>query len=125
MNPAPLGAFVLVLHAHLPWVLGHGRWPHGESWLFEAASDAWLPQLAVLDRLAADGIAAHWTVGLTPILLEQFASDRFRDGMGDWLATAEARASSREAGDSRSRCASSCRNQASSPFEEPRNVRHA
>ena len=76
MTPAPLGAFVLVLHAHLPWVIGHGRWPHGESWLFEAASDAWLPQLAVLDRLAADGIAANWTVGITPVLLEQLACDR-------------------------------------------------
>ncbi len=92
MTPAPLGAFVLVLHAHLPWVLGHGRWPHGQSWLFEAASDAWLPQLAVLDRLANDGITANWTVGLTPVLLEQFAAERFRDGMTDWLKDREARA---------------------------------
>ena len=32
-----LGSVVLVLHGHMPWVLHHGRWPHGETWLFEAA----------------------------------------------------------------------------------------
>ena len=28
--------FVLALHSHLPWVLNHGRWPHGSDWLTEA-----------------------------------------------------------------------------------------
>ncbi len=27
-----LGSFSLVLHAHLPWVIGHGVWPHGMDW---------------------------------------------------------------------------------------------
>src|SRR3989454_929598 len=27
--PTPLGHLVFVLHTHLPWVLGHGRWPAG------------------------------------------------------------------------------------------------
>jgi len=25
-----LGSFCLVLHSHLPWVIGHGVWPHGK-----------------------------------------------------------------------------------------------
>ena len=28
--------FVLTLHSHLPYVLNHGRWPHGSDWLCEA-----------------------------------------------------------------------------------------
>ena len=35
--------FVLMLHSHLPWVLNHGRWPHGSDWLSEAALDTYLP----------------------------------------------------------------------------------
>ena len=49
------GAFCLVLHGHLPWVLHHGRWPHGEDWLFEAATETWLPLLEVLDTLESEG----------------------------------------------------------------------
>ena len=33
------GDFSFVLHSHLPYVLSHGRWPHGTDWLFEAAAE--------------------------------------------------------------------------------------
>ncbi|MEZ4316072.1 MAG: 1,4-alpha-glucan branching protein domain-containing protein [Myxococcota bacterium] len=79
------GAFCLVLHGHLPWVLHHGRWPHGEDWLFEAAGETWLPLIQVLDTLDAEGIRPGWTIGLMPILLEQLAHERFKDGMEAWL----------------------------------------
>jgi 1,4-alpha-glucan branching enzyme len=79
------GAFCLVLHGHLPWVLHHGRWPHGEDWLFEAATETWLPLLGVLDVLAEEGISPGWTVGLTPVLLEQLAHPRFTTGLIAWL----------------------------------------
>ncbi|MCB9676034.1 MAG: DUF1957 domain-containing protein [Alphaproteobacteria bacterium] len=79
------GAFCLVLHGHLPWVLHHGRWPHGEDWLFEAAAETWLPLIQVLDTLEAEGIRPGWTIGLTPILLEQLGHERFREGMRRWL----------------------------------------
>ncbi|MEM9753736.1 MAG: hypothetical protein AAF916_10170, partial [Planctomycetota bacterium] len=36
-KPNALGSFCLVLHGHLPYVLHHGTWPHGEDWLYEAA----------------------------------------------------------------------------------------
>lgn len=87
-----IGAFCLVLHGHLPWVLHQGRWPHGEDWLYEAAARTWLPLLAVLDRLAADGVRPGWTIGLTPILLEQLAQPRFRDGFRRYLAERAERA---------------------------------
>ena len=28
--------FVLTLHSHLPYVLNHGRWPHGSDWLYRS-----------------------------------------------------------------------------------------
>lgn len=86
------GAFCLVLHGHLPWVLHHGRWPHGEDWLFEAAAETWLPMVEVLDTLEAEGIRPGWTLGLTPILLEQLAHERFQSGMVRWLEDRSAQA---------------------------------
>lgn len=65
------GSFVLVLHGHLPWVVNHGRWPHGESWLFEAALGVYLPMLQVVEELAQVGVRAGFSLGLTPVLLEQ------------------------------------------------------
>jgi 1,4-alpha-glucan branching enzyme len=80
-----LGAFCLVLHGHLPWVLHHGRWPHGEDWLFEAAAATWMPLIETLETCRAEGITPCWTLGLTPILLEQLAHDRFKDGFVRYL----------------------------------------
>ncbi len=88
------GAFCLVLHGHLPWVLHHGRWPHGEDWLFEAVSETWLPLLSVVEQCANEGINASWTVGLMPILLEQLAHDRFKQGFVVWLTEQAERAES-------------------------------
>ena len=73
------GAACLVLHGHLPWVLHHGRWPHGEDWLFEAVVETWLPLLDVLERCATRDVPAGWSVGMTPVLLEQLAHPRFRN----------------------------------------------
>ena len=85
-------SFSLVLHGHLPWVLHHGRWPHGEDWIYEAASSSWLPLLQVAQRLWADGIRPAWTMGLTPILLEQLSHPRFTERFGPWLAERAERA---------------------------------
>ncbi len=91
------GTFCLVLHGHLPWVLHHGRWPHGEDWLHEAASETWLPLFGVLDRLAADGIRPAWSVGMTPVLLEQLSHPRFVHAFPAWLAERRTQARSDEA----------------------------
>ena len=80
-----LGSFCLVLHGHLPWVAHHGRWPHGEDWLFEAAAETWLPLLAVLDTAKSEGLRIQWTLGLMPILLEQLATPTFQRGFVRYL----------------------------------------
>ena len=41
----PKTTLVLVLHGHLPDVLGHGSWPHGANWLYEAAAETYVPFL--------------------------------------------------------------------------------
>jgi 1,4-alpha-glucan branching enzyme len=65
---------VLALHAHIPYVLHHGRWPHGSTWLAEAAVDSYLPLADSLCALRDEHIPAHFTVGFTPVLAAQLAS---------------------------------------------------
>ena len=45
--------FSFLLHAHLPWVLGHGRWPHGVEWVCEATLGSYLPLIRVLAKETA------------------------------------------------------------------------
>ena len=74
----PAGFLSFTLHAHLPYVVNHGTWPHGIEWLHEAAAETYLPLLRVLGNLERDGIALHCTLNLSPILLEQLAHPVFR-----------------------------------------------
>ncbi len=69
--------FVLALHSHLPYVLNHGRWPHGSDWISEAAIDTYLPLLSALRRLEAEDVATPLTIGITPILANQLESPVF------------------------------------------------
>ena len=77
--------FVLALHSHLPYVLNHGRWPHGSDWLCEAALDTYLPLLEELEQLSAEGIAAPLTIGFTPVLANQLASPDFAREMEEFF----------------------------------------
>ena len=79
------GALCVVLHAHLPHVLNHGTWPHGEAWLFEAAAETYLPILDLIGECALLNVRPALTVGLTPVLLEQLAHDRFKHGFVAYL----------------------------------------
>jgi len=74
----PSGFLSFTLHAHLPWVVNHGTWPHGIEWLHEAAAETYLPLLRVLGNLERDGIALNCTLNLSPILLEQLAHPVFK-----------------------------------------------
>jgi 1,4-alpha-glucan branching enzyme len=58
------GELALVLHTHMPYVLGFGTWPFGEEWLWEAIATCYLPLLGVLGR-------APVTLSLTPVLCDQ------------------------------------------------------
>ena len=42
----PSGYISFTLHAHLPYVVNHGTWPHGIEWLHEAAAER--------------GVELHW-----------------------------------------------------------------
>ena len=86
-------AFLLVLHSHLPYVRGAGRWPHGEEWVHEAILGTYLPLLVALHDLREDGVPYRLTVGLTPTLLEQLAhaeiKQRFLEYVDDQIARAD------------------------------------
>ena len=69
--------FVLALHTHLPYVLNHGRWPHGSDWLTEAAVDSYLPLLETFRALEFEGTPTPSTMGITPVLANQLASPTF------------------------------------------------
>ena len=77
MAQKPSGFLTFTLHAHLPYVVNHGTWPHGMEWLHEAAAETYLPLLRVLTRLEKDGIALHCNLSLSPILLEQLTHPVF------------------------------------------------
>lgn len=74
----PPGFLSFTLHAHLPYVVNHGTWPHGIEWLHEAAAETYLPLLRVFSNLERDGIALHCNLNLSPILLEQLAHPVFQ-----------------------------------------------
>ena len=71
------GYFTFVLHSHIPWVLGHGRWPHGTDWLNEATAECYIPILEQLHMLMDKGCHPQLTIGITPILQEQLRSRHF------------------------------------------------
>lgn len=71
---------MLVFHSHMPYVLSHGKSPHGTDWLDEAAAECYLPLLNALDRLEKEGIKPRWTVNVTPILAEQLEDPGWKDG---------------------------------------------
>src|SRR4051812_42908878 len=75
-RPQDRGELAIVLHSHMPYVEGFGTWPFGEEWLGEALAGVYLPMLRALRE-------APVTLGLTPVLCDQFealrgdAGDRF------------------------------------------------
>ncbi len=86
LSERPSGYLTLTLHAHLPWVVNHGTWPHGMEWLHEAAAETYLPLLAMLRDLARDGVPFQCNLNLSPILLEQLSHPLFRAEFPKYLA---------------------------------------
>lgn len=76
----------LVLHSHLPWLRRNGTYPVGEEWLFQSWSEAYLPLLDALERLAAAGGRDLLTVGISPVLAEQMDDPYLLDEFHGWLA---------------------------------------
>lgn len=87
--PAAPGAprrLAFVLHMHLPWVLGHGTWPHGEDWLAEAVTHCYLPLLGAFRRLADRGRRHLATVSVTPVVGAMLADRRGAAAVDRYLA---------------------------------------
>lgn len=80
-----IGRFALVLHTHLPWLRGHGRWPVGEEWLHQAIATSYVPVLDVLHRLALRGHRNLVTVGITPVLAAQTDDPECLSGARAWV----------------------------------------
>ncbi|MCS7301647.1 MAG: DUF1957 domain-containing protein [Fimbriimonadales bacterium] len=81
----PLGYWVLMLHTHIPYVLSHGKAPHGTDWLSESLVECYLPLYALTERLQRQGIPARYTVSFTPILQEQLADPDFQQEAQGYL----------------------------------------
>ena len=84
--------FVLVLHAHMPYVRAHGVWPFGEETLYEVMAGTYLPLARALDRLWNGQIPAPLTLGITPILAEQLSDADVQRGFAAYVADRLARA---------------------------------
>ena len=79
------GYFTFVLHSHLPWVLNHGVWPHGTSWINEAAAETYVPILNELYDLVDEGYTPSLTIGITPVLSEMLAHQKFKEDFKGYL----------------------------------------
>lgn len=92
------GALAIVLHTHMPYVEGHGTWPFGEEWLWEAIAGSYVPLLGLLES------GAPVTLSLTPVLCDQLEAtgvqDRFERFVEEVRSETHARdaAGMREAG---------------------------
>lgn len=87
-----LGAFTFILHSHMPFYRGAGRWPHGEENLHEVMAESYVPLLEALTDLLEAGVQAKVTLGVTPVLAEQLADpliiERFEEYLGQEIEAA-------------------------------------
>lgn len=65
--------FMLVLHAHMPYVTGTSV----EYWLHEAVLHSYLPLLEMLERCLREEISVRITLNISPILLNQLTRSDF------------------------------------------------
>jgi len=80
-----IGGFTFVLHSHLPYCRNAGRWPHGEEWIHEAASETYIPLLDALYDLKQEDCAFKLTLGITPVLVEQLADPLVIDHLVEFI----------------------------------------
>jgi 1,4-alpha-glucan branching enzyme len=79
------GGFTFVLHSHMPFYRGAGKWPHGEENLHEVMAETYVPLLKALTDLHEEGVAARVTLGITPVLAEQLADPLIIEHFEDYL----------------------------------------
>lgn len=76
----PKGYFILLLHAHLPYVR-HPEYERffEENWLFEAITDSYIPLIGTLERLVRQDLRFRLTVSLSPSLLTMLQDDLLQE----------------------------------------------
>lgn len=74
-----------MLHSHLPYVMGHGTWPHGTDWLFEASAETYIPLLIAFKELEEKALPFEMSIGLTPVLCEQLSHRQFAGALEAYL----------------------------------------
>jgi 1,4-alpha-glucan branching enzyme len=79
------GYFAFVLHTHLPYVLAHGRWPHGMDWLSEAAAETYMPLIRIMNEMIGEGVRPKLTIDISPVLCEQLADESFKEEFAAYL----------------------------------------
>ncbi len=79
------GYLQIVLHSHLPFVLSHGRWPHGADWIFEAACETYIPLLQALRKAEIEKIPLKFTIGISPVLAEQLSHMTFPESLVGYI----------------------------------------
>ena len=62
-----------------------GRWPHGEEWIHEAATETYIPLLQILYDLKEQGVYFRLTLGITPVLAEQLVDPDVLDHLDQFL----------------------------------------
>ncbi len=80
------GNLIFLLHAHLPYVLSHGRWPHGVDWLNEACAETYIPLLNLFEDLSREGYQPHVTLSLSPTVCEMLSQEEFAEGFERYLS---------------------------------------
>ncbi|MGE5380112.1 MAG: 1,4-alpha-glucan branching protein domain-containing protein [Methylocystaceae bacterium] len=80
----------LVLHSHIPFVKGKGRWPFGEVWLYEAMAETYIPLLTALGQMADSGLKPLVTFSFTPPLLRQLQDPYIQENFLSYLREKEA-----------------------------------
>lgn len=80
-----IGSFTFVLHTHLPYVITHGKWPHGSDWLNEAAAEVYIPFLNILNELLEEGYHPKLSIGISPVLAEQLSDPLFKETFTHYL----------------------------------------
>lgn len=73
------GNYIFVLHAHLPWALHHGDWPHGVDWVSEAVAECYVPLLNVFSDLMEEGVPPKVSIDVSPVLCEQLEHPDFKE----------------------------------------------
>jgi 1,4-alpha-glucan branching enzyme len=84
-------SLAIVLHAHLPYVREAEPWSWSERWFHEAMWECYLPLLAVIDRLAADGVPAPLTLSISPPLLSLMRDPLMAERFDAHLAVIDAK----------------------------------